>query len=68
MLRSIAFLAVLACSACANSGGHALPETSFNDPVWQLNVGKWTLGVNDLRVPPDAPTGPAMAQTTVVQQ
>lgn len=61
MLRSIALLAVLACSACANSG-HALPETSANDPVWQLNIGKWTLGVNDLRVPPDAPRGPALAQ------
>jgi len=67
MLRSVAILALFALAACANSG-HALPETSANDPVWQLNPGKWTLGVNDLRVPPDAPRGPAVAQATVVQQ
>ena len=60
MLRSIAFLAVLACSACANSG-HPLAETSANDPIWQLNTGRWLASTNDLVVPP-------ASRAVVVQQ
>jgi len=52
-MRALALLLVLGCAGCADS--RALPETSSSDPVWQLNPSKWTLGVNDLRVPPDAP-------------
>jgi hypothetical protein len=62
-MRTLAIVLLLGCAACADK--HALPETSSNDPMWQLNVGKWLLGVNDLKTPPpDAGRGPAVAAST----
>lgn len=58
-MRVLVLLFVLGCAGCADS--RALPETSSSDPVWQLNPGKWTLGVNDLRVPQDASADAATA-------
>jgi hypothetical protein len=57
MMRALLVLLVLGCAACADT--HGLPKTSDSDPSWQLNVGKWTLGGNDLRVPPDVPVSAA---------
>jgi hypothetical protein len=31
---------------------HELAKTDKNDPVWQLNVGKWQAGTNDLTTAP----------------
>ena len=63
-MRRLIVLAVLACAGCADQ--HALPETHASDPTWQLNKGRWELGVNGLTVPPDAaaPAAPSAEQTT----
>ena len=63
-MRRLIVLAVLACAGCADQ--HALPETHAGDPTWQLNKGRWELGVNDLTTPPDGATqaGPPAEQAT----
>ena len=64
-MRRLIVFAVLACAGCADQ--HALPETHASDPTWQLNKGRWELGVNDLTVPPDAaaPAAPPVEQATL---
>lgn len=55
-MRLLVLAITLSCAACADD--HALPTTSDSDPTWQLNKGRWELGVNDLTTAPDAPATP----------
>lgn len=67
-MRRLIVLALFVCAACADP--HALPETHSRDPTWQLNKGRWELGVSDLTAPADAPAAPAgqMVRQPVSQQ
>lgn len=44
---ALAIFAALALAGCA-ADPHSLRTTSSDDPVWQLNPGKWVATMNDL--------------------
>jgi hypothetical protein len=54
-MRYLLLLSVLAIAACSSAPSHELPQTSDNDPTWQLNEGKWTFNENALITPWPAP-------------
>jgi hypothetical protein len=54
-MRYLILLSALTLAACSSAPSHELPQTSDNDPTWQLNEGKWTFNQNALITPPPAP-------------
>ena len=54
-MRFLILLPILALAACSSAPSHELPQTSDNDPTWQLNAGKWTFNENALITPRPEP-------------
>lgn len=57
-MRSLVILGVLIAAGCTQNT--PLPMVEDNDPVVQMNPGKWSATVNDLTTPPGDGTPPVL--------
>lgn len=47
-MKIILFALLVGLAACSSSQYHELAHTSKDDPIWQLNQGKWDFHENNL--------------------